>query len=129
MFPGFSLMFVVAGLTFKPYVPPVLEPEPAFYRSAVSVVEILPASGEWDANVFARPLYSAPLVGNVARGARLRVRGELRPEDPAYCASGMYYALEPFGWICSADTPRSAIMSWIIWNDASCLPNCLRSAA
>lgn len=104
MFPGLSLMFVVAGLTFKPYVPPVLEAEPAYVTSAVGVVEILPANGEWDANVFARPIYSAPLVGHVARGARLRVRGELRPPDGAYCASGMYYALEPFGWICSADT-------------------------
>lgn len=103
MFPGLSLLFVVAGLTFTPYVPPVLEPEPAFLRSAVSVVEIVPANGDWDTNVFARPLYSAPLVGHVARGARLRVRGELRPEDPSYCASGMYYALEPFGWICSTD--------------------------
>ena len=51
----------------------------------------------------ARPIYTAPLVGNVARGARIRVRGELKPKDGAYCSTGIYYALEPFGWLCSAD--------------------------
>jgi hypothetical protein len=104
-----SLLMFVAGLTLRPYVPPVLDPEPAFTPSAVSSVEILPENGDWDANVYARPLYSAPLVGNVARGARVRVRGELRLPKAPYCATQMYYALEPFGWLCSADTKASSL--------------------
>jgi hypothetical protein len=97
----------VAGLTLRPYVPPVLDPEPAFNPSPVSSVEILPENGDWDANVYARPLYTAPLVGNVARGARVRVRGELRLPGAKFCSTQMYYALDPFGWLCSADTTIS----------------------
>ncbi|HEX6239845.1 MAG TPA: hypothetical protein VFZ61_03080, partial [Polyangiales bacterium] len=103
MMAAFSLWWLVAGLTLRPYLPPALGPEPAFLPSAVTSVEIAPENGDWDANVFARPVYTAPLVGNVARGARIRVRGEIRPVDGAYCSTGIYYALEPFGWLCSAD--------------------------
>ena len=101
---GLSLLLFVAGLTLRPYVPPVLEPEPTYVPSTVQVVEVQPANGDWDANVFARPHFTAPLVGQVARGARLRVRGELPLPNAPYCPSRVYYALEPFGWLCSSDT-------------------------
>jgi lipoprotein-anchoring transpeptidase ErfK/SrfK len=104
-----SLLMFVTGLTLRPYVPPVLDPEPAFNPTAVSSVEVLPENGDWDANVYARPNYKAPLVGNVARGARVRVRGELRLPRAPYCSTQMYYALEPFGWLCSADTKVSSL--------------------
>lgn len=104
---AFSFWWLVAGLSLRPYVPPVLGPDPAFLPSSVRSIEIAPENGDWDANVFARPIYTAPLVGNVARGARIRVRGEFKPPDGSYCSSGIYYALEPFGWLCSADAKPS----------------------
>jgi hypothetical protein len=106
---GLSLLFFLAGTTLKPYAPPVLAPEPAPTPSAVQVVEIAPVNGDWDANVFARPHFTAPLVGQVARGARVQVRGELALSSAPYCPSRLYYALEPFGWVCSSDaqpTPK-----------------------
>jgi hypothetical protein len=106
---GLSLLFYVAGFTLRPYVPPALEPEPVPNPPSVAIVEVDPTDGAWDANVYARPVYSAPLVGNVARGARVRVRGELRLESTPYCDSSMYYALDPFGWICSADTRPTSL--------------------
>jgi hypothetical protein len=103
------LLTFLTGLTLRPYVPPALSPEPAFTPSSVSTVEVMPVNGDWDANVFARPIYTAPLVGNVARGARVRVRGELKLPYAPYCDTDTYYALEPFGWLCSADAqPTSA---------------------
>ena len=109
MWPGLSLLWFVAGLTLRPYVPPVLGPEPAFVPPQVNTVEVLPANGDWDANVFARPHHTAPLVGHVARGTRLSVRGELTLADRAYCSTGVYFAIEPFGWLCSADTQNTAL--------------------
>jgi hypothetical protein len=109
MIAGLSLLWFVLGLTLRPYVPPLLEPEPAYVPSAVRIVEILPENGGWDANVFARPIYTAPLVGNVARGSRIRVAGELKPRDGAYCSGGVYYAIAPFGWICAADTKPTTL--------------------
>ncbi len=101
---GLLLVLFVAGLPLRPYVPPVLEPDPAFTPSQIANVEILPANGDWDANVFARPHYAAPFVGHIARGTRVRVRGELKRPNAPFCPTKLYYALEPFGWICSADT-------------------------
>jgi hypothetical protein len=104
MWLGFSLPLFIAALTLRPYVPPELGPEPAFTPSQVMRIQVVPQDDAWDANVFARPHYTAPLVGNVARDARLVVRGELAMNDRSYCGSGLYYAIEPFGWICSSDT-------------------------
>jgi hypothetical protein len=101
---SFSLLFVAAGLTIRPYVPPALGPEPAYEPAEVQHIEIVPMGDAWDANVFARPHFSAPLVGNIARGTRVAVRGEVEPRDGSYCATGRYYAVEPFGWVCTADT-------------------------
>ncbi len=109
MLHGLSLLWFVAGLTLRPYVPPVLGPDPAFFPPQARTVEVTPANGAWDANVFARPSYTAPLVGHVARGTRVNVRGELAPPDRAYCATGVYYAIEPFGWICSADAQPTSL--------------------
>jgi len=107
-----ALLWGLWGLQLKPaqirpYVPPVLEAEPALSKAPVTTVEVVPDNGDWDANVFARPVYTAPLVGNVARGTRLRVRGQVELPFAPYCATSVYYALEPFGWLCSADTEPS----------------------
>lgn len=103
-----SLLWFVVGLTLRPYAPPTLAPEPAFVPSAVQSVEILPANGDWDANVFARPHFASPLVGQIARGARVPVRGELSLTSAPYCPSKLYYALVPFGWVCASDTKPTA---------------------
>jgi hypothetical protein len=99
-----ALLFFLGGVTIRPYVPPQLDPEPEFLPSDVHVVEILPAPNEWDANVMARPSFVAPLAGHVLRGARIGVRGEIKVPNARFCASKTYYALDPFGWICSSET-------------------------
>jgi hypothetical protein len=110
------LAFVASALqtsaprpAIRPYVPPVLEPEPEPIPSAASVVEIVPPEGDKDALVLARPAYAAPMVGHVLRGARIAVRGELAVENPRGCRSQRYYALEPFGWICSTQTRETTL--------------------
>jgi hypothetical protein len=99
----FALFPFLIGLDLRPYVPPVLPPEPAVTATAVRVVEVVPANGDWDAAVFARPVYTAPLVGNVAKGTRVKVRGALQLPVAPYCPGSVYYALEPFGWLCADD--------------------------
>jgi hypothetical protein len=88
-------------------VPPVLDPEPELTPSDVKVVEIVPPNDDWDANVLARPLLTAPMVGQVLRGARIAVRGELQVQNARGCPTQLYYALVPFGWICSSEAHKS----------------------
>jgi L,D-transpeptidase catalytic domain len=100
-----ALLLFVGGVTIRPYVPPKLEPEPELTPSSVAAVEIVPPGDAWDANVLARPAFSAPLAGHVARGARIAVRGEVQLPGGAYgCPSRLYYALAPFGFICANET-------------------------
>jgi hypothetical protein len=105
-------IFLVGGLLtptspkpvrIRPYTPPVLEAEPELTPSDVRVVEIAPPNGDADAIVLARPAYAAPMVGHVARGSRIAVRGEV-PGGARGCRGERYFALEPFGWICSTQT-------------------------
>lgn len=100
---GMSLMWALFGLQIRPYVPPSLSPEPELSPALAAVVEVIPANGDWDTNVYARPVYTAPLVGNVARGTRVRVRGQVNLPYAPYCESSTYYAIEPFGYLCSSD--------------------------
>ena len=82
-------------LTLRPYVPPKLEPEPA------------PEPHDWDSNILARPWYGAPMVGQILRGARVPVKGQLQVKNGRGCPTRIYYALEPFGWICSKETKKT----------------------
>lgn len=91
----------------RPYVPPQLEAEPELAPSDVRVVEIVPSNDDWDANVLVRPSYLAPMVGQVLRGARIAVRGELEVKNARGCPAQRYYALAPFGWICASETKKS----------------------
>src|SRR5262245_1735806 len=104
MHQAWLLLSLVLGLKLRPYVPPVLEPEPAFVAAPVAVVEIVPPAGEWDTAVFVRPNPLSPLIGSVARGARVRVRGQFTPPNARYCPSGVFFTLEPAGWICTTYT-------------------------
>ncbi|HEY2732799.1 MAG TPA: hypothetical protein VGI70_02390, partial [Polyangiales bacterium] len=104
-----ALLLFVSSVTIRPYVPPQLDPEPEYSPSAVKVVEIQPTDDGWDTNVLARPSYIAPLAGNVMRGSRVAVRGELRLPNNARtgCSTHLFYALEPLGWICSSEAKPS----------------------
>jgi lipoprotein-anchoring transpeptidase ErfK/SrfK len=74
----------------------------------VTVVEVAPASGDWDTAVLARPSYAAPLAGHVLRGARIAVRGEVVLQGNGRgCGTKRYYALEPLGYICSSEVRPS----------------------
>jgi hypothetical protein len=98
---------VAKSQKLRPYVPPQLPPEPEIAPSEAHVVEIVPPEGDFDANVLARPWFAAPMVGQVLRGARIAVRGEAMVKSTHGCPTQRYYALQPFGWICSAQTRKS----------------------
>src|SRR5438309_10738710 len=78
----------------KPYVPPNLPPEPPLEPSEVKVVEVTAP----EAVIEIRP-WSSPMVGNAIKGARLPVKGTAKASKGG-CSSHVWYALEPFGWIC-----------------------------
>jgi hypothetical protein len=88
----------------RTYVPPVLEAEPEITPTDERVVEVVPPDEDWDANVLVRPSFIAPMVGQVLRGARVAVRGEVLIKNARFCPAGRYYALEPFGYICASQT-------------------------
>jgi hypothetical protein len=108
-FSGLASLWLFVGFSLRPYVPPVLEPDPAFVPSEATAIEVVPAGEEWDMPVLARPRDTAPLLGSIARGTRTKVRGELAVETSRYCRGGVFYAIEPFGWICAADTQPTTL--------------------
>ena len=81
----------------RPYVAPTLEADPAPEISQVKAVEVL----EDEAQVLARPYYGAPMVGTLALGARIPVRGVLLGRGGRYCPERRWVALAPMGWICA----------------------------
>jgi hypothetical protein len=87
----------------KPYTPPNLGPEPEPEPSDVKTVEItIP-----EAIIEMRP-FASPMVGNAIQGARLPVKGTVKANGRG-CSGRVWYALEPFGWLCSKDArPTSA---------------------
>jgi hypothetical protein len=97
------------GQKLRPYAPPQLEPEPQLAPSDVRVVEIVPPDDDWDANVLARPYFSSPMVGQVLRGARIAVRGEVQVNGSRSCAAQLYLALEPFGFICASQARATSL--------------------
>src|SRR5436190_13460841 len=82
----------------RTYTAPMLDAEPEITPAEVRVVEIVPPDEDWDANVFVRPSFIAPMVGQVLRGARVAVRGEVLLKNARFCAAGKFYALEPYGF-------------------------------
>jgi hypothetical protein len=108
-----GLVFLVGGAPaavaqkshkIRPYSAPQLEPEPELTPSDVRVVEIVPPEDDYDANVLVRPAFIAPMVGQVLRGARVAVRGEVQVKNAKGCPAQLYYALQPFGFICANQT-------------------------
>ena len=74
-------------------------PEPVFLPSTVRVLEVSKPD-EGDPQVLARPYYGAPMIGTVAPGTRMAVRGELVTKSTRFCPSKRWLAVEPFGWMC-----------------------------
>jgi lipoprotein-anchoring transpeptidase ErfK/SrfK len=84
----------------KPYVPPKLAPEPPLDATTVkSIVVQIP-----DAVVNIRP-WSSPLVGTVAEGTRVAVKGTVKAIHGG--CSKLWYAVEPFGYMCAHDVRPS----------------------
>jgi lipoprotein-anchoring transpeptidase ErfK/SrfK len=85
----------------KPYTPPKLAPEPTPEPTTVkSIVVQTP-----DAVVNIRP-WSSPMVGTVAEGTRVAVKGTVKANHGG--CSKLWYAVEPFGYMCSHDVRASA---------------------
>jgi hypothetical protein len=87
-------------VVLRPYAPPKLEPEPPLEPPSTKVIEVTPQGDDPDTLVLARP-WSSPMVGAAVRGARLPVRGELHARGARGCPTRLWYALEPFGYLCS----------------------------
>src|SRR5258706_7541642 len=71
MFARLALILLVGGVKLRPYVPPLLDPDPEPTPSAIKVVEIVPTSEDWDATVLARPLLTAPTLRPDLRTANI----------------------------------------------------------
>jgi hypothetical protein len=101
---GVAALWWVFLVPLRPYVPPALEPDPPFVPPEVTRVEIIPPDEDWDIPVLARPRDTAPLFGSIGQGTRVGVRGELAVPSSRYCGGSVFYAIEPFGWICGEFT-------------------------
>jgi lipoprotein-anchoring transpeptidase ErfK/SrfK len=96
----------------RPYRPPQLPPEPEPQPSTIKVLEAQKLEEGGEPQVLARPYYGAQMIGTVAPGTRLQVRGELIAKSTRYCHGKRWLALAPFGWICAehgkpVDTPAT----------------------
>jgi hypothetical protein len=99
-----ALLWWVIALPLRPYVPPALEPDPPYGPTDATRVEVVPPDPDWDMPVLTRPRDTAPLLGSIARGTRVRVRGELPATASRFCRGSVFYAIEPYGWICGLYT-------------------------
>jgi len=84
----------------RPYKPPQMLPEPEAQPSTIKVLEALKLE-DGEPQVLARPYYGAPMIGTIAPGTRLPVRGEIIAKTTRYCKNKRWLALQPFGWICA----------------------------
>ena len=89
---------VVGYERIKPYAAPDLTAETPPEPSEVKVVEITEPN---EALVLARPYYPSPLLGAVVNGARAPVKGVVHAKTPRGCAPKLWYALDPFGYVCA----------------------------
>ena len=96
-------LFLVGG-ALSPALAVPLAPEPPLTPAQVAVVEIAAPDDQWDATVFARPWWGAPMAGQVRHGARIPVRGVAVSADARGCSTRLWFALVPFGFICSNQT-------------------------
>ncbi len=85
-----------------PYVPPTLPEELPVEPSDIKVVEITSPEA-----VILMRAGGAPMVGNAIQGSRLPVRGIVK-SNARGCSAKTWYALEPFGYLCSREARVSS---------------------
>ena len=85
----------------RPYHPRKLDPEPEPQLSDIKTLEAQLLKNGNEPEVLARPDSAAPMIGTVAPGSRLSVRGEILAKTVGTCRSRRWLALIPFGWICA----------------------------
>jgi len=87
---------------------PESKPEPMLTNAGFSVVEVIPRNpNDSDVGAFIRPDRLAPLAGHLARGAHIRIRGQVEVPNARGCSASLFYALEPFGYLCANDAKPS----------------------
>jgi hypothetical protein len=85
----------------RPYKAPQLGPDPESQPSEIKTLEARSLAGGREPEVLARPDPGSPMIGTVAPGTRLRVRGELTTDRTDACPKRRWLALVPFGWMCA----------------------------
>ena len=74
----------------------------------LGATEITVIETHWsETGVRARPWTPSKRVGTLARGARLQVRGTVESRDNNGCHGKPWYAVYPFGFVCSEHVRRS----------------------
>ncbi len=95
---------VVGYEKVKPYASPEYEAEPPLEPSEARVVEVVDKE---EALVLVRP-WSSPMIGSVVPGARLPVRGVVHSKHTGGCATRLWYAIDPWGYLCSRSVRPTA---------------------
>jgi lipoprotein-anchoring transpeptidase ErfK/SrfK len=98
-----ALLFAIRTLAALGRVEP-LDGDPI----ALSATEITVVETHWsETGVRARPWTPSKRVGTLARGARLQVRGTIESRDNNGCHGKPWFAVYPFGFVCSEHVRRS----------------------
>lgn len=88
----------------RPYASPDAEGDPPIEPTEVKVVE---ATEENEALVLQHPFIS-PLIGAVVHGARVPVKGVVHAKNSRGCSTHLWYALDPWGYVCSRSVKPTA---------------------
>ena len=82
--------------------------EPGEGEVALSATELTTVETHWsETGIRVRPWVPSKRVATLARGARLLVRGEVASRDNNGCHGKPWYAVFPFGFVCSEHVKRS----------------------
>lgn len=82
--------------------------EPGDGEFAFTPTELTTVETHWaETGIRVRPWVPSKRVATLARGARLLVRGEVASRDNNGCHGKLWYAVFPFGFVCSEHVKRS----------------------
>lgn len=77
-------------------------------RIELAATEVTVVETHWsETGLRARPWTPSKRVGTLGRGTRLQVRGTVESRDSAGCHGKPWYAVYPFGFVCSEHVRRS----------------------
>jgi lipoprotein-anchoring transpeptidase ErfK/SrfK len=85
----------------RPYRAHRLDPDPEPQPSNIKTLEAQLHKNGYEPEILARPDSTSPMIGTVAPGTRLSVRGEFMATSTGTCRSRRWLAILPFGWICA----------------------------